>query len=625
MLKPVPMSFAQLPASPDLPLASSSPKRRQILDGARKAFYAHGYAGASMDQIAALAGVSKGTLYVYFANKEALFQALVAEEADQFAGRLPPVDPDASDIRSVLRQSGLGFLHALYHEETIRALRTIVGAAEQLPHLSRYFYDAGLTAGVTQLQALLDQRIAAGDLAVEDAQSAARKFLTLCCSAAALPLLLMKAGEPPTAAESEAVVEDAVIRFMMVHGVTRPYKSEETTTATRAGTSCFNSPAAERLLSWLFTAGIQPLDLPSFYRKVCRRFDEAGVRLAGVDLHLGLLHAANRSVSLTWRSKNNDIRQTLRPHGSSPAFDLNNGPIHAALTSKRPMHCRVDHLPQAAWRSQLAEEGITDIYIVPLKRTTTTDGAIIWMSDDPSGFGASEIQLIDVMMPFLVSVLDTRYLRWLCTSLLETYVGHSSGGRILNGRVRRGDAEEIQAVLWLSDLRDFTTLTESLPSDELIGTLDAYLDAVAGHLHEFGGEILKFMGDAVLAIFPCDDETKRDAAQRALRAASEAKHRLALLNDARKAEGLPLLHTSLALHIGTVLFGNIGTAQRLDFTAIGKDVNLLARLEALSKGASVSPLLSEAFANLNSGPTECLGRHQLRGFAKPQLVFTSLG
>jgi adenylate cyclase len=476
---------------------------------------------------------------------------------------------------------------------------------------------------VTRLQAHLDKRIVAGDLAVGDARSSARRFQSLCCSGAALPLLLMKAGEPPTEIECEAVVEEAVTRFMMDSDVHKASTSKPSRSVIHTHSTSFRSPASEQILSWLYTADVQLLDLPTFYREACQRFDHAGAGLARVDLHFGLLHSTNRSVSLAWRRDNNDVLRTLRPHGSSLAIDLTNGPIHAALADQRPIQCRISLLPQTAWSSELAEEGITEIYLVPLKRRTGADSVIVWMSNNPSGFEAAEIQLIEAMMPFLMNVLDVRYLRWLCASLLETYIGHSSGDRILNGHVRRGDVEEIRAVLCLSDLRDFTALTQSLPGDELIATLDTYLDAVAGHLYDFGGEILKFMGDAVLAIFPCNEHTKYEAAQRALRAAFEAKRRLTSLNEDRRAAALLPLETSLALHVGTVLFGNIGTAQRLDVTAISNDVNLLARLEALSKSMSVSPPLSEEFARLDSGSTQCIGQHKLRGFTKPQLVFTS--
>src|SRR6516165_2631534 len=206
-------------------------------------------------------------------------------------------------------------------------------------------------------------------------------------------------------------------------------------------------------------------------------------------------------------------------------------------------------------------------------------------------------------------------------ALLEAYLGRRSAARVQGGALRRGTGETIRAALLCADLRDFTALSEATEPAAMIAVLDAWFDRVAGAVHAFGGEVLKFIGDGVLAIFPVTG-APGEACEAALRAVAAARAGMSHLDAARQAQGLPPLRFGAALHLGEILWGNIGAADRLDFTAIGPAVNLVSRLEGLCRPLGRSILISGALAAATTTPLVALGEHRLRGIAAPCAVFT---
>jgi adenylate cyclase len=188
--------------------------------------------------------------------------------------------------------------------------------------------------------------------------------------------------------------------------------------------------------------------------------------------------------------------------------------------------------------------------------------------------------------------------------------------------LQRDIGETIQAALLYADLRGFTTLSDNNPPAVVIAALDAWFDRIAGAVHAFGGEVLKFIGDGILTIFPVVGETSRGACEAALRAVSAARIGMAHLDEQRFRQGLPALPFGAALHVGEILWGNIGAADRLDFTAIGPAVNLVSRLEGLCKPLGKTVLVSGALAAETETPLIALGTHELRGIASPCAVFT---
>jgi adenylate cyclase len=216
----------------------------------------------------------------------------------------------------------------------------------------------------------------------------------------------------------------------------------------------------------------------------------------------------------------------------------------------------------------------------------------------------------------LARVAEVRALRRTASTLLDTYVGHDAGERILAGRIRRGDIEEIHAAIWLSDMRGFTALADSLPPRVMIDLLNRYFDCQVPVILDHGAEVLKFMGDGLLAIFTiADDET--EVCKRAISATRRVQANIAAL--ARSA--MPGLRFGLALHIGDVLYGNIGSGNRLDFTCIGPAVNCAARIEKLTSQLGRAVLASGEFARCCPDEFTALGEFNLAGFSAPQLIF----
>ena len=248
------------------------------------------------------------------------------------------------------------------------------------------------------------------------------------------------------------------------------------------------------------------------------------------------------------------------------------------------------------------------------------DGAGLgWAGTRP--FGAAEAGRLRQAARFAAAPLGTLSARAVLAALLEAYLGRRSAARVQAGALRRGTGETIRAALLYADLRDFTALTEAIEPAAVIAALDAWFDRIAGAVHAFGGEVLKFIGDGVLAIFPVTSAPS-EVCEAALRAVAAARAGMAHLDAVRQTQGLPLLPFGAALHLGEILWGNIGAADRLDFTAIGPAVNLVSRLEGLCRPLGRSVLISGAVAAETLTPLVPLGKHVLRGIAAPCAVFT---
>jgi adenylate cyclase len=242
-----------------------------------------------------------------------------------------------------------------------------------------------------------------------------------------------------------------------------------------------------------------------------------------------------------------------------------------------------------------------------------------WAGTRP--FDPAEADRLHQVARFVAAPLAALAARASLDALLEAYLGRRSAARVQAGALRRGTGDTIRAALLYADLRDFTLLSETTAPAVMIAALDAWFDRVAGAVHAFGGEVLKFIGDGVLAIFPVTGEPG-EACEAALRAIVAARAGMIHLDEVRQAQGLPPLPFGAGLHVGEMLWGNIGAADRLDFTAIGPAVNLVSRLEGLCRPLGRSVLISGALAAETTTPLVPLGEHVLRGIAAPCAVFT---
>ena len=223
-------------------------------------------------------------------------------------------------------------------------------------------------------------------------------------------------------------------------------------------------------------------------------------------------------------------------------------------------------------------KGCTDYLILPMFFHTGHYNTFILVTQKASGFSDSDITKFTRLVDFLSPTLEVLTNQRIANSLLDTYVGPRTGSRILQGSVKRGDGEVINAALWFSDLRNFTHYTETLPSDQLLAMLNAYFETIDNAVSARGGEILHFIGDAMMIIFTAEDD-QQTACQAALDAAIDAIDSMAVLNHQRQRKQQPLIRFGIGLHVGEVIYGNIGSQKRLDFTVVGPAANRVARLE----------------------------------------------
>jgi adenylate cyclase len=246
-----------------------------------------------------------------------------------------------------------------------------------------------------------------------------------------------------------------------------------------------------------------------------------------------------------------------------------------------------------------------------------------WASDAEDGFAEADFDALTRLAPLFALALKTASLARAAETLAKTYLGRDAGARVLAGRIARGVAEEIKTVLWFSDLRDYTRISDAAEPASLIPMLNDYADVIVSAIHWQGGDVLKLIGDGVLAIFPA--QSRQAACQAALAAAAKARGKIAALNEKRAAAGQPVTNFYLGLHIGHVFFGNIGSRERLDFTVIGPAVNEVSRIASMCRSVDQSLLMSSTFVEVLKPRRQdflSVGRFALRGVAAPQELFT---
>jgi len=361
-------------------------------------------------------------------------------------------------------------------------------------------------------------------------------------------------------------------------------------------------------------------------RETCERFVAHGVPLHRFTALLLMLHPDHFGVSHRWARGSDEIKSSRGSYEiwnrpvlqNSPYGEINRGAAALRRRLAGP-HAQIDY---DVLKDYIAD-GCTDYVIMHLPFSDGGRHAAAFATDRAGGFTLAELTFIDAMLPHLARQSELLTLRYLTTTLLDTYIGRKAGERVLTGQIRRGSGETIRAVIWLSDLRGFTTLSDRLPRDALIALLNGYFDCVGAAIDAAGGEILKFIGDAVLAIFPLG--VRYDLAVTARAAVRAAERARAGLGELRKLPGGAGLDFGVALHVGDVMYGNIGTAQRLDFTVIGPAVNMTARLESLAASLGEPILVSGEIASALGGSfasgLESVGRHPLKGMATPVEAF----
>ena len=378
-----------------------------------------------------------------------------------------------------------------------------------------------------------------------------------------------------------------------------------------------------RIDRWILGEGPHIDSHVEFFDELCWRLLGEGVSVRRATLNAGTLHPLIRGIGARWLRDLNVIEDFRILHGSEATDEYLHSPIRATIERGTPFRRRLDaEIPEYPLLEKLRKAGATEYFALALNRTFKTYPVVTWATDRPRGFSDADITALEDINPALAAIVETRVVRRISANLLDTYFGPEAGRRILAGQIRRAEGERLRAVVMMTDMRGFTALSDRLPGDEVITLLDDYFDALATPIQERKGEVLKFMGDGMLAIFPAaDDDDFSASSVRALEAATEGLERLDAVNNARRSTGRSELRTGIGLHLGEVIYGNVGTVGRLDFTVIGPAVNLASRLDELTKRLLRPMLFSADFARVCPRPLVSLGFQPVRGLIFPEEVF----
>ena len=380
------------------------------------------------------------------------------------------------------------------------------------------------------------------------------------------------------------------------------------------------------LLAWLQGPGRRLIETEAFVEALGEQLVEAGLPVDRITTGIPMLHPQIASSSVVWEPERLAHERQWQMTSLTRSM-YERSPLYVVYRGDGPVRVRVTPERQPGEYGiipDLREEGFTDYIALPAPFSDGTIKAMTFATQQDGGFTEADIAALEALMPHFAYLLEIQTLRRTARVLLDTYVGRISGQRVLQGQIKRGQGEDIRAIIWFSDLRGFTELSDALSNDQLIALLNDYFGALTRAVEEQQGEVLKFIGDAMLAIYPIATASSgRRAAQRSLASARAAQARIAEINRARRNAGQAVIHWGLALHVGEVHYGNIGGETRLDFTVIGPAVNLAARLQSLSARLGESCIISDDFAALLRDRSELrdLGAHALKGIAEKRQVF----
>lgn len=376
-------------------------------------------------------------------------------------------------------------------------------------------------------------------------------------------------------------------------------------------------------LRWLVSHGARYPETAALMKVLCNRLVEEGVPLLRASWAIRTIHPQVRGATYLWRRGAADVLETLRLHSITDDPAYIDSPFRTLFETGRPLRRNL-----AAGEidfpvlKEIRAEGGTDYLALPMTFEGGWINALAWATDRPDGFSDSEVNLFKALRPVLSQLLQIRVQRRVTRTLLATYLGRHASDSLLAGRVRRGDGEVIRAVLWATDIKGFTEMAETSPPAEVVSALNDFFECMINAVQGHGGDVLKFVGDGMLAIFPIEGEGRRgETCAQAVDATRQAIAGMVEVNRARTGAGARALDFGIGLHVGDVMLGNIGGPNRLDFTTVGAAVNQVARLENLSHALGHKALASKAFVDYCGLPCRSLGRHELRGIAAPQEVF----
>jgi adenylate cyclase len=359
-----------------------------------------------------------------------------------------------------------------------------------------------------------------------------------------------------------------------------------------------------------------------------------GFPLLRVGLSLGDVHPQLAARTYSWR-RGQPIEEIERHLAASNTDTYLLSPVRVIREGADALRRRLDRGPEQLdfpILTELKAAGATDYVAMALRFADGSRHFLSWATDRPGGFTSAQLAELYDLLPLIGLRIELDHARAVTQTLLTTYLGRDAAKRISRGTIRRGEAERIDAIIMFSDVRGFTRLADTLPPEDAVAVLSAYYDAVAGAVKDFGGDIVKLLGDGLLAIYPLTPEAGEERVGKArvdhvacgaVAAVRRARQALEDMTPADLPDGAWPLRAGFALHAGPVIFGNVGSSDRLDFTVVGPAVNEVTRVEELTKSLGFPVLVTEAFAALECPtPLTSLGFHALRGVSEPKELFT---
>ncbi|MBV9532586.1 MAG: adenylate/guanylate cyclase domain-containing protein [Bradyrhizobium sp.] len=396
-----------------------------------------------------------------------------------------------------------------------------------------------------------------------------------------------------------------------------------------------NTPDLSGIQKWLTQASLAGNSEAALLEGFCERSIGVGLPLARALMIIDTLHPVYEGRAFNWRR---DTGQTaIVEYGPSTEGEVGERwrrsvLFHLLETGGSLFRVRfhAGETSEFVTLAEMRDEGMTDVAAM-VTRFAAPEAIgemdclyAYWATDKRDGFKDADVEAIAELMPMLAVAMKCVSLARIAETLVETYLGRDPGRRVLNGLIRRGVADRINAVLWYSDLRSFTRLSEQVAPDQIIPLLDDYAEVTISAIYENGGDVLKLIGDGILAIFVMAPD--EEYCGRALKSYALVHEKLRQLNQRRARNGLPTTEIYVGLHLGDVFYGNIGSRERLDFTVVGPAVNEAARIAALCRSVERDVLISQEFVQAvperDRGRLVSVGRYALRGVKRPQELFT---
>jgi adenylate cyclase len=384
-----------------------------------------------------------------------------------------------------------------------------------------------------------------------------------------------------------------------------------------------NTLELQKLKDWLIDGGRTSPLATDLMSEMCERLIAAGVPLWRVGIFIHTLHPDIFGRNFIWKP-GEAVTTSTADYTILDSTEFNNSPLAIVFREGREVRCRIGD-PESGkfpFMEDMRAEGVTDYIATPLLFIDGSIHAASWTTKQPGGFTDDQMAALKSIVPPLTRLVEVIGLRRVAAMLLDTYVGNRAGERILGGQIRRGHTETMDAAIWLSDLRGFTALSDRLSSETVVDILNQYFDCQVSAIRNHGGEVLKFMGDGLLAVFPIDEYVGdiRQVCSRVLEAARESRASVEAMHYPI-GEVHERFRFGVALHVGRILYGNIGGGNRLDFTCIGPAVNLAARLEKIAGRLHRTIVASEGFAGICAGGWTELGEFPIAGFSKAERVY----